>query len=116
MCPGVDFGGNKVTPTVTSDSLLSVTVPAGTSGSVGVSVTTAGGANNGFSYTYVDVPAITSLTPTSGSTSGGTGTRGDALKTAASEQRWPRGLPAASPRIRAHRAAGADGRGFRAGE
>lgn len=39
----VAFGGNIATPTVTSDSLLSVTVPAGTSGSVGVSVTTAGG-------------------------------------------------------------------------
>ncbi|WP_392756723.1 IPT/TIG domain-containing protein [Streptomyces sp. LN590] len=68
----VAFGGNNATPTVTSDSLLSVTVPAGTSGSVGVSVTTTGGANNGFSYTYVDPPTITSLAPTSGSTSGGT--------------------------------------------
>ncbi|MGW3723479.1 IPT/TIG domain-containing protein [Streptomyces sp. NPDC005133] len=68
----VAFGGNNATPTVTSDSLLSVTVPAGASGSVGVSVTTTGGANNGFSYTYVDPPTITSLAPTSGSTSGGT--------------------------------------------
>lgn len=67
----VAFGGNNATPTVTSDSLLSVTVPAA-SGSVGVSVTTTGGANNGFSYTYVDPPTITSLAPTSGSTSGGT--------------------------------------------
>ncbi|NUL03064.1 IPT/TIG domain-containing protein [Streptomyces lunaelactis] len=68
----VAFGGNNATPTVTSDSLLNVTVPAGTSGSVGVSVTTTGGTNNGFSYTYVDVPTIIELAPTSGSTSGGT--------------------------------------------
>ncbi|MFJ6635866.1 IPT/TIG domain-containing protein [Streptomyces sp. NPDC091376] len=68
----VAFGGNDATPTITSDSVLSVTVPAGAAGSVGVSVTTTGGTNNGFSYTYVDAPTITSLTPTSGSTSGGT--------------------------------------------
>ncbi|MFB6707577.1 IPT/TIG domain-containing protein [Streptomyces sp. NPDC056333] len=68
----VAFGGNNATPTVTSDSVLSVTVPGGTNGSVGVSITTAGGTNNGFSYTYVDPPTIASLTPTSGSTSGGT--------------------------------------------
>ncbi|MEU3303665.1 MULTISPECIES: IPT/TIG domain-containing protein [unclassified Streptomyces] len=68
----IAFGANNATPTVTSDSLLSVTVPAGTAGSVGVSVTTTGGSNNGFSYTYVDAPTIVSLTPTSGSTSGGT--------------------------------------------
>lgn len=68
----VAFGANNATPTVNSDSQLSVTVPAGTAGTVGVSVTTAGGTNNGFSYTYVDVPTIVSLSPTSGSTAGGT--------------------------------------------
>jgi hypothetical protein len=69
----VAFGANSATPTVLSDSSLSVVVPAGAApGSVGVTVTTAGGSNNGLSYTYVDVPTITSLTPTSGSTSGGT--------------------------------------------
>jgi hypothetical protein len=69
----VSFGGITATPTVNSDSSLSVTVPAGTAaGPVGVSVTTAGGTNNGLTYTYVDVPTVTSLTPTSGPTSGGT--------------------------------------------
>ncbi|MEU7058629.1 IPT/TIG domain-containing protein [Streptomyces sp. NPDC046197] len=69
----VSFGGVTATPTVTSDSLLSVTVPAGAvAGPVAVSVTTAGGTNNGLSYTYVALPTITALAPTSGSTSGGT--------------------------------------------
>ncbi|MEU3281323.1 IPT/TIG domain-containing protein [Streptomyces antibioticus] len=70
---GVSFGGVSATPTVNSDSSLSVTVPAGAAaGPVGVSVTTAGGTNNGLTYTYVDVPAIASLAPASGPTSGGT--------------------------------------------
>ncbi|MEU1850426.1 IPT/TIG domain-containing protein [Streptomyces sp. NPDC019990] len=69
----VSFGGVTATPTVNSDSSLSVTVPAGAAaGPVAVSVTTAGGTNNGLTYTYVDAPTITSLTPTSGPTSGGT--------------------------------------------
>ncbi|WP_269854725.1 IPT/TIG domain-containing protein [Streptomyces sp. RPT161] len=69
----VHFGAASATPTVVNDSQLTVTVPAGTAaGPVGVSVTTAGGTNNGLSYTYVDVPAITSVAPASGPTSGGT--------------------------------------------
>ncbi|MFE5561674.1 IPT/TIG domain-containing protein [Streptomyces sp. NPDC056544] len=69
----VSFGGVPATPTVVSDTLLSVTVPAGAAaGSVGVSVTTAGGTNNGFSYTYVDVPTVATVNPSSGPTSGGT--------------------------------------------
>ncbi|MEU0009243.1 IPT/TIG domain-containing protein [Streptomyces sp. NPDC006314] len=70
----VSFGGVTVTPTVLSDTQLSVTVPAGAAaGPVGVSVTTAGGTNNGLSYVYVDVPAVTGVAPSSGPTSGGTG-------------------------------------------
>ncbi|WP_030418909.1 IPT/TIG domain-containing protein [Streptomyces sp. SCSIO 75703] len=70
----VSFGANTATPTVVSDTRLTVTVPAGVAaGPVGVSVTTAGGTNNGLSYTYVDAPTITSVNPTSGPTSGGTG-------------------------------------------
>jgi hypothetical protein len=69
----VHFGANTATPTVASDSVITVAVPAGAAaGSVGVSVTTAGGSNNGLSYTYIDVPTITSFTPTSGPASGGT--------------------------------------------
>ncbi|MET9661687.1 IPT/TIG domain-containing protein [Streptomyces sp. NPDC006510] len=70
---GVSFGANTVTPTVLSDSQLSVVVPAGAAaGPVSVSVTTAGGTNNGLSYTYIDAPTIAGITPTSGPTSGGT--------------------------------------------
>ncbi|MFJ7182413.1 IPT/TIG domain-containing protein [Streptomyces massasporeus] len=70
----VSFGANSATPTVVSDNQLNVTVPAGTvAGAVGVHVTTAGGTNNGLSYTYVDVPIVSTVAPTSGPTSGGTG-------------------------------------------
>lgn len=70
----VSFGGVTATPTVISDTEISVTAPAGAAaGPVGVSVTTAGGTNNGLSYTYVDVPTVTTVVPSSGPTSGGTG-------------------------------------------
>ncbi|MER7755498.1 IPT/TIG domain-containing protein [Kitasatospora sp. NPDC097643] len=69
----VNFGANSATPTVVSDGLITVTVPAGAAvGSVGVSVTTVGGTNNGFIYTYVDAPTVTTVLPGSGPTSGGT--------------------------------------------
>ncbi|MER7901636.1 IPT/TIG domain-containing protein [Streptomyces sp. NPDC096046] len=69
----VDFGGVTATPTVNSDSSLSVAVPAGAAaGPVSVSVTTAGGTNNGLSYTYIEDPTIATVSPTSGPTSGGT--------------------------------------------
>ncbi|WP_067895731.1 IPT/TIG domain-containing protein [Nocardia vaccinii] len=69
----VSFGANSAAPTVVNDTTLTVVVPAGTAaGSVGVSVITAGGTNNGLSYTYVDAPTVTSVSPTSGPTSGGT--------------------------------------------
>jgi hypothetical protein len=68
----VAFGANSAVPTVVSDSQLTVAAPAGAAGSVGVSVTTAGGTNNGLSYTYVADPTLTSIAPTEGSTSGGT--------------------------------------------
>ncbi len=69
----VSFGGVTATPTVVSDSQLSVIVPAGAAaGPVGVSVTTAGGTNNGLSYTYIDVPTVDTIAPTEGPTSGGT--------------------------------------------
>ena len=69
----VSFGDTTATPTVLSDSQLIVTVPAGAAaGPVSLSVTTAGGTNNGLTYTYVDNPTIANVSPTSGATSGGT--------------------------------------------
>jgi hypothetical protein len=69
----VHFGTVAATPAVVNDGQLTVTVPAGlAAGPVGVSVTTAGGTNNGLSYTYLDGPTIAALTPDSGPASGGT--------------------------------------------
>ncbi|WJY42595.1 IPT/TIG domain-containing protein [Streptomyces sp. P9-2B-2] len=69
----VNFGATAATPTVVNDGQLTVTVPAGAApGPVSVSVTTAGGTNNGLSYTYIDAPTIVSLNPTAGPASGGT--------------------------------------------
>lgn len=71
---GVTFGANTVAPTVVSDTTITAVVPAGAAaGPVSVSVTTQGGTNNGLSYTYIDVPTITTVSPSSGPTSGGTG-------------------------------------------
>ncbi|MFF9783691.1 IPT/TIG domain-containing protein [Streptomyces nigrescens] len=69
----VNFGAATATPTVVNDGQLTVTVPAGAApGPVSVSVTTAGGTNNGLTYTYVDGPTLGTLSPTSGPASGGT--------------------------------------------
>lgn len=68
----VSFGVNAATPTVVSDSILTVTVPAGSVGSVAVSVTTSGGVAGGFNYSYIDAPTIDTLSPTSGPAVGGT--------------------------------------------
>ncbi|WP_077193888.1 IPT/TIG domain-containing protein [Streptomyces lydicus] len=69
----VHFGAATATPTVVNDGQLTVTVPAGAAaGPVSVSVTTAGGTNNGLTYTYVDGPTLGTLSPASGPASGGT--------------------------------------------
>ncbi|HEY5832676.1 IPT/TIG domain-containing protein [Streptomyces sp.] len=68
----VAFGPNSATPTVVSDSQITVVAPAGTAGTVSISVTTAGGTNNGLSYTYVAVPTVTTVNPNTGPESGGT--------------------------------------------
>jgi hypothetical protein len=68
----VAFGANSAVPTVVSDGRITVAAPAGAAGAVGVSVTTAGGTNNGLSYTYVAAPTVTTVTPAAGPDSGGT--------------------------------------------
>ncbi|WP_174557531.1 beta strand repeat-containing protein, partial [Nocardia vaccinii] len=68
----VNFGGTPATSfTVDSPTQITAVAPAGTAGTVLVTVTTAGGTSNGGAYTYVAVPTLTSLTPTSGSVAGG---------------------------------------------
>ncbi|MGW4365705.1 IPT/TIG domain-containing protein [Nocardia takedensis] len=69
----VSFGAESAVPTVVSDSQLTVVVPAGAAaGPVGVTVTTAGGTNNGLSYTYIDTPTVGTPSPAAGPASGGT--------------------------------------------
>ena len=69
----VTFGSNSATPTVLNDASISVVVPAGSStGQVPVSVTTTGDTTSALYYGYVDAPTLTSVTPASGPTSGGT--------------------------------------------
>ncbi|WP_165482041.1 IPT/TIG domain-containing protein [Legionella beliardensis] len=69
----VTFGGTPVTSvTVVNDATLLVVTPAGPVGPVGVTVTTtSGSATLSSGYTYVAAPTITTINPTSGSTTGG---------------------------------------------
>ena len=64
---GVEFGATPATSyTVTSTTQITAVTPSG-SGSVAVTVKTAGGTStNTHTFTYVAAPAITSLTPASG--------------------------------------------------
>lgn len=54
----VTVGSTAVAFTVVSDTQITATVPAGSAGPVSVSVTTAGGASAGLTYTRVAVPGI----------------------------------------------------------
>lgn len=69
----VTFGATPARPTGVSDTQLTVTVPPGTTaGPVPVSVTTAGGTARNLTYTYLDAPTVTALSPGSGPVAGGT--------------------------------------------
>jgi hypothetical protein len=71
----VKFGAtNATTYTVTSQTTIEAVAPAGT-GKVHVVVTTPAGISNSTTadqYTYVNPPTVTSLTPKTGTTEGGT--------------------------------------------
>ncbi|MFI0221386.1 IPT/TIG domain-containing protein [Streptomyces lydicus] len=68
----VKFGASPATILTTSATQVTVIAPANT-GTVNVTVTTAGGTSNALPYTYTatPVPSLSSLNPTSGPTSGG---------------------------------------------
>ena len=72
----VKFGSTAATVTAASTTSLTVTTPAEAAGAVPVTVTTSGGTSNStVDYTFVTpipVPVVTSVTPTSGTTAGGT--------------------------------------------
>jgi gliding motility-associated-like protein len=71
---GVTFDGIAATGlTVNSPTSVTVNAPAGTAGVKDVMVTTPGGSATATNaYTYIGTPTITSLSPTAGSTAGGT--------------------------------------------
>ncbi|WP_218022503.1 IPT/TIG domain-containing protein, partial [Nocardia amamiensis] len=68
----VRFGSTATTFTVDSSTQITAIAPAGSAGTVQVTVTGLGGTSNGVSYTYAPVPSITSISPTSGPATGGT--------------------------------------------
>lgn len=68
----VKFGATPATfYFVLSDSLIVAIAPPGT-GTVPVTVTTAAGTSAGLPFTYVSVPALAAITPSSGPVTGGT--------------------------------------------
>jgi len=71
---GVTFGGTAATGiSVINYTAVSATAPAHAAGAVNVVITTPNGTATGTNaFTYVVPPAFTSLTPTSGPTTGGT--------------------------------------------
>jgi hypothetical protein len=69
----VSVGSNSATPTVINDGNINIVIPAGTNaGTVSLIVTTGGGSSAALDYIYVDAPTVSSLSPSSGSTNGGT--------------------------------------------
>ncbi|WP_111619789.1 IPT/TIG domain-containing protein [Paenibacillus pabuli] len=72
----VKFGATEATSyTVNSATQITATAPAGSAGTVDVTVTTPGGTSTTSAadqYTYIAMPTITSMSPTSGPTTGGT--------------------------------------------
>ncbi|MEU6582437.1 IPT/TIG domain-containing protein [Nocardia sp. NPDC046763] len=69
---GVKFGATPATSfTIVSDTQITAVTPAGT-GTVAVTATSTAGASNGLPYTYLGIPAITSISPNTGPVTGGT--------------------------------------------
>ncbi|MGX0962453.1 hypothetical protein AB7M63_002902 [Bradyrhizobium japonicum] len=72
---GVKFGATNATSyTVNSNTQITATAPAGSAGTVDVTVTNGSTSPTSAAdqYTYVAAPTVTSITPTSGPTGGGT--------------------------------------------
>jgi large repetitive protein len=71
----VDFGGVPADFSVNDDGSIIAVSPAGTAGTVDVTVTNGGGtsdAGSGDQFTYVAAPTVASVDPSSGTTEGGT--------------------------------------------
>jgi hypothetical protein len=68
----VTFGGTAATITNNTATTITVTTPAHATGTVSIVVTTPGGSVTGTNvYSYVGLPTITSIAPTSGPAAGG---------------------------------------------
>ncbi|WP_218003053.1 IPT/TIG domain-containing protein, partial [Nocardia asiatica] len=68
----VNFGATPATSfTVDSPTQITAIAPAGT-GTAQLTVTTPGGTSSGVAYTYIPVPALTTLVPNVGTETGGT--------------------------------------------
>ncbi len=69
---GVSFGGTAGSITADSSTVITVTSPAGSAGTVNVTVTTPGGTVTAGQFTYVvPAPTLTDLSPASGDGCGG---------------------------------------------
>ncbi|MFI9082349.1 IPT/TIG domain-containing protein [Streptomyces sioyaensis] len=68
----VTFGAAPSVIASATGSSIITSAPAATTGPVAVVVHTAGGSTRGLTFTYIDAPTITALTPTSGPDTGGT--------------------------------------------
>ncbi|WP_232247177.1 IPT/TIG domain-containing protein [Kitasatospora azatica] len=67
----VSFGATVASFVVVSATQIIATAPTGSAGPVNVTVTTPGGTSNGVSYTYLQVPTLSSLAPDKGPVAGG---------------------------------------------
>ena len=72
----VKFGTNSATFTVNNDSSITTTVPAGSAGTVDITVTTNNGTSSTssadqFTYLSTAAPTVTGVSPSSGTTAGG---------------------------------------------
>jgi len=71
----VKFGAATATYTINSNTQITATSPAGSAGTVDITVTTAGGTSATSAadqFTYVAAPTVTAVSPTAGPTAGGT--------------------------------------------
>jgi hypothetical protein len=71
----VKFGASNATYTINSNTQITATSPANSAGTYDITVTTPGGTSATSAadqFTYVAAPTVTSVSPTSGATAGGT--------------------------------------------
>jgi len=66
----VRFGAASAAFTLVSSTQATATAPAGTAGTVSVTISTPGGTSAGVPYTYVPAPSLTAVTPSQGPLAG----------------------------------------------